>query len=84
MSKYPFIDYKTIEKYLPEMEREKVSIIARGKGGFLEIYKKFGTNLPTEWSKKRGLFLTRTLGAYRKRPSYRRMLSLIAWGYMPH
>lgn len=86
MERYPFITYATIAKYLPAMEENGVSKIARGKTdkvGFLEIYKKHGKKLPVEWSRKRNLFLVRSLAAYNKKPTERRFLSLIAWAYMP-
>ena len=83
---YPLIPYKEIEKLFPEMEREKVSEVARGKTdktGFLEVYKKYGSNLPEYWKIKRDNFIKRTLVQYNKKPTYRRYLALIAWAYQP-
>ena len=80
---YKFMPYTSVEKYIPEMEKEAVSKTARSKGQFLDQYKKNGYNLPLEWINKRNAFIARTLAAYKLKPTYRRKLSLIAWAFMP-
>lgn len=83
---YPFVSYENIKKLFPEMEREGVSLVARGKTdktGFLEVYKKYGVNLPEEWKKKRENFIKRHMAQYEKKPTYRRYLALVAWAYQP-
>ena len=78
---YPLLSLKETLKYEKDAEIYQVSEIARSKDGFLSAYKKYGKNLPEEWIKKRYSFISRTLPAYLKSPSYRRWLSLIIWGY---
>lgn len=80
---YPFISYKQIESFLPEMKRLGVSEVARSEKGFLKQYKKYGINLPQEWKIKRINFIKRHLVQYNKNKTYRRMLALIAWAYNP-
>ena len=83
--KYTFMMPYEIEPYIKDMEREKVSEIARGPNGFLTIYKKMGiVNLPREYCLKRNSFISRTLASYKKNPTFRRKLSLIAWAYNPN
>jgi len=72
-----------IKLYLPEMERYKVSEVARSPRGFLTFYLANNGKLNEEWQKKRNSFIARTYASYRKKPSYRRMLSLIAWAFNP-
>ena len=74
---------KSVELYRAMAQKEKVSVIARGRGGFLEAYEKYGKDLPEVWMKKRHAFIARTLGAYRKNPTARRRLALIMWAFQP-
>lgn len=71
--------------YVPEMEREGVSEVARSKRGFLTAYKKAGSKkeLSDWWIRRRNAFVARHLAQYRKNPTYRRKLALIAWAYKP-
>lgn len=80
---YPLMALKSVELYRGMAEKEKVSVIARGRGGFLEAYKKYGKDLPKEWMDKRHSFIARTLAAYRQNPTARRRLALIMWAYNP-
>ena len=89
--KYPMMRLKEILKYEPFIEQENVSEIARSPTGFLGQYKRYkyanimrkqkvpGENIT--WYQKRNSFIDRTLSAYQKKPTYRRWLSLVAWGY---
>ena len=72
---------KDVLKYESEMEKENVSRVARGKGGFLTAYK--DGKLNDEWKKKRNGFIARHLAQYIKNPTYRRRLALNAWAYNP-
>jgi len=78
---------KYIKPYISQMEKLDVSNKARSKEGFLHNYlnTNFDDNKETKnkYMKKRKLFLTRTIPAFDKNPTYRRFLSLIAWAYMP-
>lgn len=80
---FKFLPLSTIIKYIPEMINLNVSIKARSDGQFLSQYIKYGKNLPVFWANKRNGFIERTLPAYLKKPSKRRLLSLICWAYFP-
>lgn len=79
------LSIKTISKYEPEMRELKVSEVARSPRGFLTAYKKAGSagKLSPEWKRKREAFIARHGVQYRKNPTKRRRLALIAWAYDP-
>lgn len=79
------LSVKTIKKYEPEMKRLKVSEVARSPRGFLTAYKRAGTskNLSPKWKKKREAFIARHGAQYKKNPTTRRKLALIAWAHNP-
>ena len=86
--KYKLITKSEIEKYLLLSELYDVSIIARKKG-FLYNYMKYGDKILNKesdqknltWGQKRDLFIDRNLSNYKKKPTLRRYLSFICWGY---
>lgn len=83
---YPWLSLKTIKKYEPDMRRLKVSEVARSPRGFLTAYKRAGgvaENLSEAWKRKRNAFIARHLAQYKKNPTPRRKLALIAWAYKP-
>lgn len=92
MEKYAWIKRTEVKRFLPEIEKNNVSEIARSERGFLTNYLKFGKkmkNMKPEgenitWDIKRNNFIGRTLPAYQKNKTYRRLLSLIAWAYRPN
>lgn len=85
---------KAIRKYVPEMRRKGVSVVARSPRGFLTAYTRAGgrmSHLSKWWRDRRLGFIKRHMAQVRKRgeklwkggkPS-RRALALIAWAYMP-
>lgn len=79
------LSLKTIKKYEPEMQRLKVSEVARSQRGFLTAYKKSGSEskLSDEWKRKRLAFIARHNAQYKNKPTNRRRLALIAWAYDP-
>lgn len=79
---YKLLPYQTIMKYMPYIMQYKVSERARQPGQFLDIYKKYGANLPAEWKLKRDNFIKRHLAQY-KPGQTRRRLALITWAYDP-
>ena len=89
--KYPWLRLNTVLKFLPEIEKYDVSKVARSDRGFITHYRKYGyaekmkhmivPGKNRTWSEERDLFIDRTLPAYKKNPTYRRYLSLIAWGF---
>lgn len=74
--------YEDIKPYIPDMVNQQVSEVARSDRGFLTYYKS-NPVLNEQWAKKRNGFIARTLPAYQKNPTYRRFLSLLAWGFYP-
>ena len=86
MGKYKYIPLAEIAKYELEMVRLGVSKVARSPRGFLTYYKKIGgraDRVNEYWRKKRNGFIARHLAQYKKNPTYRRFLALVAWAYMP-
>jgi len=79
------LSLKTINKYEPEMKRLGVSKVARSRRGFLSAYKRAGSSdkLSDNWKRKRKAFIARHNAQYKKKPTRRRRLALIAWGYDP-
>lgn len=90
---YNWLSLSEVLKYENEIKKYNVSIVAREKNGFLGEYKKYkNANImkkqivPGEkitWEQKRNAFLARSVPQYKKNPTYRRFLSLVAWSYMP-
>lgn len=86
MREYKYMSLAEIKEYEPEMRRLKVSEVARGPRGFLTAYKRANGNtskLSEYWRNKRDGFIKRHMAQYRKNPTYRRKLALIAWAYNP-
>lgn len=84
--KNKFMPLKEIKKLEPDMERLKVSEVARGKGGFLPAYKRANGNpdkLSDKKKKKRDAFIARHKAQYEENPTKRRKLALNAWAYNP-
>jgi hypothetical protein len=89
---FPYLDYKTMEKFKDEMEKNNVSARARKKDGFFTTYlenkgdleKLDKINYPNKkhsYLVERNSFLKRTVAQYNKKPTYRRRLAIIAWAY---
>lgn len=75
----------SVLRYEPEMKRLGVSEVARSPRGFLTAYKKLGRTIRHSdgWMSKRSAFIARHLVQYRRNPTYRRWLALVAWAYKP-
>jgi hypothetical protein len=78
--KYPYISRAEVRKYQDEIINNDVSQIARSPDGFMYEYLNTRTVSP-ELDTRRNNYITRTLPAYLKNPTYRRWLSLVAWAY---
>jgi hypothetical protein len=81
------IGLKEVLLMLPKIEKNRVSIKARGENGFLNKFIAADGDLlkmSDEMLTKRLAFLQRTVPAYVKKPTFRRMLSLYAWGWKPN
>lgn len=77
---------KEVLMSLPKIDKYKVSRKARAEGGFLNKFIEVDGDLlklSDEMLVKRHSFLQRTVSAYIKNPTYRRLLSLYAWAYEP-
>ena len=91
---YPWMTVEQMESMLPTIAANGVSTVARSPRGFASAYMAFRTPermakewVPGErltWAQKRELFIRRTLAQYKKKPSHRRALALMAWAYMPN
>lgn len=87
---YPLMSKEQIKKYIPMINKYKVSQKAM-TSGFMKNYLENGPEILTQpsdqkdlsWGQKRYLFIRRVLLPYNRKPTYRRFLSLIAWGYLP-
>lgn len=79
------LSLKTIKKYEPEMREKGVSRVARSPRGFLSAYKRAGSpdKLSDEWKRKRKAFLARHGAQYKKNPTRRHRLAMIAWADDP-
>lgn len=79
------LSLKTIKKYEPEMKKLGVSKVARSPRGYLTAMKKAGSydKLNDNWKRKQKGFVARHLVQYKKNPTKRRRLALIAWAYDP-
>jgi len=88
---YRVLSLNQILKYEDEMKQLKVSEVARKPSGFLGQYKQHKTfdnfkdkqvpNGKINWGEKRNAFIDRHLAQYRKNPTERRRLALLAWGF---
>ena len=75
---FRWLSLNQLLKYEKYIIKANVSKIARSKDGFLSA------KVPNEnifWEQKRNAFIERVLPSYQANPTYRRWLSLIAWGY---
>jgi hypothetical protein len=91
-----YLPLSTIKRYVPKMEAQGVSVVARSPRGFLTAYRRVQGDprkLPSYWKAKREAFLARHMAQviYRDEPLFddkgrptRRHLALIAWAYSPH
>lgn len=95
---YGWLTLSEISPLLPEMDRRKVSEVARSRRGFFTAYRRAGDRrrLSRDWRETRDNFVSRHLAQVREfeeplwesdpaggtRPT-RRHLALIAWAYTP-
>ena len=84
--KYKIMDYKNVLKHEKEAIDKNVSEIARSKNGWFHTLKKNKgdiSKMPNALLKKRDSFIARTLPAYLKNKTRRRLLSLYMWSFDP-
>lgn len=82
---------RDVQGYVGQMVEQRVSEVARSRGGFLYNYMKRGSAMLDEvapggnitWRTKRANFIKRHLAQYRINKTPRRRLALIAWAYNP-
>jgi hypothetical protein len=91
---YRWMALDAVEDYLPEMRQLGVSQVARSPRGFLAAYRLAGGDprrlarmrvrgRQENWAQRRRAFIARHLPQYRRQPTWRRHLALIAWAYDP-
>ena len=89
---YRWLSYASAASYLAEADRLRVSEVARGPGGFMQVYARAGSagamkKMPFSeaqtWGQRRHNFIKRHMAEYEVRPSYRRWLALAMWAYRP-
>lgn len=89
---FKWLSYSCASSYLQAAKAAKVSKIARGPGGFMQVYKQKKTakkmnsaqfSKTQTWGSKRYGFIARFLPQYNDDPTYRRFLALTMWAYKP-
>jgi hypothetical protein len=86
MREYKYLPLGEIRKHEAEMQRLKVSEVARSPRGFLTAYKRAKGNpdkLSEHWKVKRNGFIKRHMAQYNVDKGHRRKLALEAWAYEP-
>ena len=86
MIEYKYMILEEITKYIPEMKRLGIEMVARSPNGFLRAYKKAKgkpNRLSQSWHTRRYEFIKQHLAQYKVNPTAKKKLALIAWGYMP-
>lgn len=92
---YRWLPLRVVESYVDEARDAGVSVVARGRNGFVGQYRIHRTastmkhspvpgESPLTWEAKRRAFIARHLPQYTKNPTRRRGLALIMWAFMPH
>lgn len=85
---YPMMSKQEVFSFIPEIVKENVSIRARKPDGFLSMFMKDRLdqrypNKQHNYLTERELFINRHLAQYKKNPTKRRRLALIAWAFKP-
>ena len=81
----------TAERFVPFMREEGVSEVARSPRGFFYQWGKMGPRVwdhtdpkfDQRWADRRDNFVARHMEQFRKNPTPRRFLALVAWAYTP-
>ena len=90
--KYRWLSYSSAAKHIPEAKKKGVSKVARGRSGFMGVYKRAGSSKNMDkknysatqtWGQRRSAFIKRHMAQYRKNPTRRRWLALAMWAYKP-
>jgi hypothetical protein len=86
------MSYSAAAKYIPDAKERGVSKVARGRGGFMGVYKRMGSSKKMKqadftktqtWGRRRENFIKRHMAQYKKNPTRRRWLALVMWAYKP-
>jgi hypothetical protein len=89
---YRWMSYSAAAKYIPDAKERGVSKVARGRGGFMGVYKRMGSSKKMKqadftktqtWGRRRENFIKRHMAQYKKNPTRRRWLALVMWAYKP-
>jgi hypothetical protein len=90
--KYRWMSYSSAAKHIPEAKDRGVSKVARGRSGFMGVYKRAGSSKKMfkksytdtqTWGQRRNAFIKRHMAQYKKNPTRRRWLALAMWAYKP-
>lgn len=94
MRAYPWLPIVVVDRWVPAMEQQGVSEVARSPRGFLTAYRRARGDprrMDPAWVKRRSDFIHRHMAQVEKRDEplwrdgepTRRHLALIAWAYSP-
>jgi hypothetical protein len=88
---FPVMQRKTAERFVPFMRELGVSEVARSPRGFFNQWGRFASGVWDRtdpkfgqlWRVRRDNFCRRHSEQFRKNPTLRRFLALVAWAYTP-
>ena len=89
---FPWLTYEEAVAWRAKAAKEKVSEVARGPGGFMDVYSREKTparmaaamySKTQSWGQRRTNFIKRHLPQYVRKKTRRRRLALIMWAYDP-
>jgi len=88
---FPVMQRATAERFVPAMRALNVSEVARSPRGFFNQWGRMGGAVWTHtdpkfgqpWRDRRDNFCRRHMEQYKRNPTLRRFLALVAWAYTP-
>lgn len=88
---FPVMQRQTAERFVPFMREMEVSEVARSPRGFFNQWGRFGSDVWDRrdprfgqlWRDRRDNFCRRHSEQFRRNPTLRRFLALVAWAYTP-
>jgi hypothetical protein len=88
---FPVMQRQTAERFVPFMRQFDVSEVARSPRGFFNQWGRFGSDVWDRpdpkfnqlWRVRRDNFCKRHSEQFRRNPTLRRFLALVAWAYSP-
>lgn len=91
MPEFPVLSNQLANSFVPHMRRLGVSEVARSQRGFMTAWNRYGGSVWTHtdpkygqaWCDRRDNFVARHMEQFKKNPTLRRFLALVAWAYSP-